>query len=175
VIVVGAGMIGLLIIQTLRLAGCGHLIAVDIDEKKLKLAKEMGADHSLLSEKGAARDHILKITNGMGADTSFDVVGINSSIAVALSGLRKGGQLTLVGNLLPSVDLALQNVVTKQIRLQGSCASSGEYNACLEMIARGKINIDFLISETAPLDEGQKWFDTLYKGDKGLLKVILKP
>ena len=175
VIVVGAGMIGLLIIQTLRMVGCGNLIAVDIDEKKLQLAKNLGADYCLLSVKEKVRDHALKITDGIGADAAFDAVGINSSLEVALSGIRKGGQITLVGNLAPSVDLPLQNIVTKQIRMQGSCASSGEYKACLDMIARNNIDIDLLISKVTSLEEGQKWFDVLYKGNSDLLKVILKP
>lgn len=175
VVVVGAGMIGLLVIQTLRLVGCGNIIAVDIDKEKLKLAKKMGADHCLLSNKELIRDQILDITNGNGADITFDVVGINYSFEVALEGLKKGGHCTLVGNLSPSVELPLQSIVTKQIRLQGSCASSGEYQACLDMIARKAVDIDFLISKIVPLEEGKKWFDILFKGNSELLKVILKP
>jgi len=175
VIVVGAGMIGLLVIQTLRLVGCGYIIAVDIDKEKLKLAKDIGADHCLFSDKEQVREHVLEITKGTGADIAFDVVGINSSFEVGLAGLKKGGQLTLVGNLAPTVSLPLQSIVTKQIRLQGSCASSGEYKACLDMIARKAININFMISKVASLKEGKKWFDVLYKGNSELLKVILEP
>jgi L-iditol 2-dehydrogenase len=175
VVVIGAGMIGLLIIQTLRMVGCGELIAIDIDEKKLKLAKDAGADRCLLSDKDKVRDYVLDITDGEGADVAFDAVGINASLGTALSCLKKGGHITLVGNLAPTVDLPLQKVVTGQIRMQGSCASSGEYTACLDMIARKSVKIDPLISKTAPLEEGQKWFDVLYERKSDLLKVILKP
>lgn len=175
VIVVGAGMIGLLVIQTLRLVGCGNIVAVDIDKEKLRLAKDMGADYCLFSKKEQVGEHVLEITNGTGADIAFDVVGIKSSFEVGLAGLRKGGQITLVGNLAPTVNLPLQSIVTNQIRLQGSCASSGEYKACLDMIARRAININLMISKVAPLREGKKWFDVLYKGNSELLKVILKP
>jgi len=175
VVVVGAGMIGLLVIQTLRIVGCGNIVAVDIDKEKLRLAKEMGADHCLFSDKEQVRDHVLEITNGTGADIAFDVVGINSSLEVGLAGLKKGGQLTLVGNLAPTVSIPLQSIVTKQICLQGSCASSGEYKACLDMIARRAIDINFMISKVAPLREGKEWFDVLYEGNNKLLKVILEP
>ncbi len=66
-------------------------------------------------------------------------------------------------------------LVTRQITLRGSCASSGEYPACLEMIARGVIDVDVLISRVAPLSEGAVWFERLYKGEKGLMKIIFEP
>jgi L-iditol 2-dehydrogenase len=65
--------------------------------------------------------------------------------------------------------------VTRQIRLQGSCASSGEYPECLELISSGKVNVDRFISATAPLKDGPSWFDRLYKQEPGLMKVLLTP
>jgi L-iditol 2-dehydrogenase len=65
--------------------------------------------------------------------------------------------------------------VTRQIRLQGSCASNGEYPACIELMATGAIKVDPLISAVAPLAEGANWFDRLYRREPGLMKVILRP
>jgi threonine dehydrogenase-like Zn-dependent dehydrogenase len=84
-------------------------------------------------------------------------------------------RVTLVGNLKPSVELPLQTVVTRQITLYGSCASSGEYPACLDLMARGAINTEALISATPPLAEGAAWFKRLYDREPGLMKVILIP
>ena len=175
VVVVGSGMIGLLVIQTLRLAGCGNIVAVDIDQNRLEMAASVGADYLINSKNEDVVEKVLALTKGNGAKTSFDVVGNGASIGTALSVLKKGGHLTLIGNLSPQIDFPLQDVVTRQISVQGSCASSGEYGACLDMIARGAVNIDFMISKVAPLSEGQAWFDRLYQGEKELLKVILKP
>jgi len=96
-------------------------------------------------------------------------------LKIALGGLRKGGALTLIGNLKSQVDLALQTVVTGEISLRGSCASRGDYPACLDMIARGAIQVDPLISTTASLAEGAQWFQRLYDKESGLIKVILNP
>ena len=74
--------------------------------------------------------------------------------ATAIAGVRKGGAVTLVGNVSPKIELPLQSVVSRQIRLQGSCASNGEYPACIEMMSRGAIQVDTLISAVAPLAEG---------------------
>ena len=118
---------------------------------------------------------IRRLTAGRGADISFEAVGIGPAFQTALEGLRKGGHLTLIGNLAPTIDLALQSAVTREITIYGSCASRGEYPACLDMIARGTINVEMLISAVAPLAEGKDWFQRLYSQEKGLLKVILTP
>jgi L-iditol 2-dehydrogenase len=59
--------------------------------------------------------------------------------------------------------------------LNGSCASRGEYPACLDMIARGTIDVDALTSAVAPLADGASWFERMYQGEPGLIKVILTP
>jgi L-iditol 2-dehydrogenase len=174
-VVVGAGIIGLLVIQTLRTSGCGQIIAVDLEPERLERARQLGADIGLNPVGDDVVSMIKKMTDKRGADVAFDAVGINASLKTALGSLRKGGALTLIGNLKPEVDLALQTVVTGEIKVQGSCASRGDYPACLDMIARGAINADSLISATAPLSDGAQWFDRLYQKEKGLIKVILTP
>jgi L-iditol 2-dehydrogenase len=103
------------------------------------------------------------------------VVGREETLHLALTGLRKGGSLTLIGNLARSVALPLQEVVTKELSLHGSCASAGEYPTCLDLLARGRIRVDELISAVVPLAEGASWFERLHRGESGLRKVILVP
>ncbi|MHC4645121.1 MAG: galactitol-1-phosphate 5-dehydrogenase [Planctomycetota bacterium] len=174
-VVVGAGMIGLLVIQSLRTAGCGKIIAVDLDQDKLDLALNLGADISLKPNSTDVKQAILDVTENRGADIAFEAVGISTTVSTAIEALRKGGSLTLVGNLSPRVDFPLQLAVTRQISIYGSCASSGEYPTCLDMIADGRINVDALISAIAPLAEGAAWFKRLYDRQAGLMKVILTP
>jgi threonine dehydrogenase-like Zn-dependent dehydrogenase len=81
----------------------------------------------------------------------------------------------MVGNLSPQAEFPLQDVVTRELTLYGTCASRGEYPACLDMIARGAIKVDPLISAVAPLAEGASWFERLYNRESGLLKVVLTP
>jgi L-iditol 2-dehydrogenase len=174
-VVVGTGMIGLLIVQSLRVAGCGRIIAVDLDQDRLDLACELGADVGLKSDSDDVVAEVLKRTANRGADVAFEVVGIAPTLKLAVQSLRKGGTLTLVGNLSPMAELPLQAVVTRELTLNGSCASRGEYPACLDMIARGAINVDALISAVVPLADGAVWFERLYKREPGLMKVILTP
>jgi L-iditol 2-dehydrogenase len=174
-VVVGTGMIGLLVVQTLRLAGCGRIIAIDIDDYKLERAKELGADEGLNSKKVDTAAGVAALTEGRGADLALEVVGATPSVATALSAVRKGGTVTLVGNLAPEVELPLQQVVTRELTLLGSCSSRGEYPACIEMMSRGEIKVQPLISALAPLDDGPAWFSRLYNHEPGLMKVILQP
>jgi len=174
-LVVGAGMIGLLVVQSLRAAGCGKIIAVDIDSERVKSALKMGADYGLDSSKVDAPSEIKKITDGRGADIAFEVVGITPAVQTAIDSVKKGGSLTLVGNLSPKIELPLQSVVTRELTLYGSCASAGEYPACLDMIARGTIDVDSLMSAVAPLSDGASWFERLHNREAGLMKVVLEP
>ena len=175
VLVVGTGMIGLCLIQLLKVAGCGKVIAVDLDDDKLELAARLGATHSFNSRMPRVKDEIAKLTNGRGADRAFEAVGISPTVHLAVAGVRKGGTVTLLGNLSPEVEFPLQQVVTRQINVQGSCAICGEYPAVLDLIAAGKLNPDALLSAEAPLSEGASWFKRLYQKEKGLIKVVLKP
>jgi L-iditol 2-dehydrogenase len=172
-VVMGAGIIGLLAVQALRVAGCGKIIAVDLEPQKLKLAVDLGADVGLKADECNVVEEVLSLTHGRGADVALEAIGLSPTINTAIASLRKGGSLTLVGNLRPSVEIPLQSVVTRQLTLAGSCSSNGEYPACLDMLARKVISTDALVSATPPLAEGQGWFDRLYKHEPGLLKVIL--
>jgi L-iditol 2-dehydrogenase len=174
-VVVGAGMIGLLVIQSLRLAGCGTIIAVDIDDDKLSLARNMGADLGFNSRTVPVKEEVFKLTQNRGADYAFEVVGISPAVNTGIDVVKKGGSVTLVGNLSAKIDFPLQSVVTRELTLYGSCSSNGEYPACMDMIVRKKIDIGSFISAVAPLSEGALWFKRLYDKEKSLMKVILTP
>jgi len=174
-VVVGSGMIGLLVVQALRAVGYGQILAIDLDPARLDSAIQLGADWGLQSDKLNIGVEVRERTSGRGADAVFEVVGNPATFLLALSCVRTGGQVTLVGNLAPKVELPLQAVVTREITLNGSCASQGEYGASLDLIARGAIKVDSLLSATAPLADGQIWFDRMYNRESGLLKVMLQP
>lgn len=174
-VVVGSGMIGLLAVQALRAAGFQRVVAVDVDDARLATARKLGAVEVFNSKTGDAPAGIRELTGGHGAGLAVECVGATDPIRTAIACTRKGGAVTLVGNFAPSIDLPLQEVVTRQIRLQGSCASCGEYPAAIDLMARGAIQVDPLISAVAPLAQGASWFDRLYRHEPNLMKVILRP
>lgn len=164
VVVLGCGMIGLLTIQVLRARGVRNIVAVDLDARRRALAEGVGA--------GSALSNIADVAD---ADHAFEVVGHAQTVAAAIRCVRKGGVVTLVGNLSPEVPLPLQAVVSREITLYGSCASSGEYPEAIRLMAAGAVNVAPLITARAPLEDGQQWFDRLHRGDEGLMKIVLVP
>jgi L-iditol 2-dehydrogenase len=174
-LVIGAGMIGLLIVQAARAAGCARVFVSDVDETRLKLAKQVGADETLHCSGAELLAEVMRLTGGNGVDVALEAVGRNETVAAAIDCTRKGGKVTLVGNVSPEVTLPLQKVVVKQLRLQGSCASSGEYPEAIELIANGKIQVKPLITAVASLDQGPAWFERLYAREPNLMKIILTP
>ena len=175
VVVIGAGMIGVLVIQVLVHRGSRNIVAVDIDPQKLALARRMGATRTLNPNEHDVAATVREMTGGRGADVSFEVVGHSDTVRSAVRSLRKGGTAVLVGNLSPSVDVPLQEVVSREISLLGSCASNGEIPECIDLLARGVIDVDPIISLKASLDEGPALFARLYSGDSTLMKVIIQP
>jgi len=174
-LVIGAGMIGLLLVQAARALGCSRVFVADIDATRLELAKSLGADETFLASGDDLLQTILQRTSGEGVDIVFEAVGRNETVASAIDCTRKGGKVTLVGNIAKEVTLPLQKVVTRQIRLQGSCASAGEYPEAMELIASGKIKVAPLITAIAPLSEGADWFARLYSREPNLMKIVLSP
>ncbi len=174
-VVVGSGMIGLLVIQAIRLAGAARVIAVDIDDNKLKIAQSLGADHVLNAKQVKVAEQVAALTGGRGADVGLEVVGATETIQTTIDSVKRGGAITLVGNLSPKIELPLQAVVTRELSIYGSCASNGEYPECIEYLRRGAIRVEPLITATARLEEGPQWFEKLYAGMPGAMKVILQP
>ena len=174
-VVVGAGMIGLALVQSLSQTGCGRLIVVDIAADRLALAAKLGATDIINSGTENAHEAILRLTEGRGADLAFEAVGISSTVDVAVRCVRKGGAVTLVGNVAPKVEFPLQTAVTRELSIYGSCASRNEYPACLDMLGRGALKAAPLISAAVPLAEGGEWFERLYRKEAGLMKVLLVP
>jgi L-iditol 2-dehydrogenase len=175
VAVIGTGMIGLLIVQVLKARGCASIIAIDVDESRLEMARRLGATEAIHSGSPDVKEKVSQLTEGRGADAAFEVVGLGETLKMAVDCVRKGATITLVGNLRPTVDLPLQTVVTRQLTLIGTCASAGEYPEALGLIAGGKVDVTTFVSATSPLEGGAQWFERLYAGEKGLMKVLLKP
>ena len=173
--VVGCGIIGLFVLQVARLAGFGRIFAIDIDDRKLEKARDLGADVLINSGVQDAREEIEKHLGGKGVDVSFEAVGLSASVGTALSVVKRGGQAVLIGNWAPEISLPLQVVVTGEIDVLGSCASNRDFPVCVDLIASGRVDVDSLISATAPLEEGGRWFQTLLEAKELLYKVILEP
>jgi L-iditol 2-dehydrogenase len=175
-LVVGAGLIGLLVIQAAKLAGAKRVIAVDLDESRLAAATKLGATDTIVSAKTGTAAAALELTGGKGVDVSFEVVGIGPTVDLVIESTKRGGTVVLVGNLTARIDWPVQAVVTKELNILGSCSSAGQYERALELIASGQIQVDPLIASVEPLADGAAWFKRLNSPEgRGIMKILLKP
>ena len=173
--IVGTGKIGMLLIQTLRMFGFGTIAAIKNSSSNREFIEGLGADRCLSSEEDDIRSEVSRLTYGKGFDYVFEAAGNENTVRMSIDICKRNGEIILIGNSSPQVSVPLQAIVTKQLHISGSCASAGEYAACLDMIARKQIDVDKLIGTRAPLSEGTYWFEKLYSEHGNNLKVILNP
>jgi L-iditol 2-dehydrogenase len=98
----------------------------DVDATRLRLAESLGAAETLHLAGADLAGEVLRRT-GAGVDVALEAVGRDETVQAAIHSVRKGGTVTLIGNIAPQVQIPLQVVVSRQLRLQGTAASAGEY------------------------------------------------
>lgn len=175
VAVIGAGTIGLFIMQAAKLRGPAKVIACDINEFRLGVAKKLGADAIVNPSETNLKKAIFEETDGKGADVTLEAVGFARTFADAVSITKTGGYVVAVGNLEPRAEFNPQELVARELTFTGSYASSGEFRDCIGLVASGKIDVDPLISDVLPLSEGAAAFGRLLKAEENLLKIVLEP
>jgi L-iditol 2-dehydrogenase len=172
-LVIGAGMIGLLVMQAAWAAGCTKVFIADVDTSRLELAKELGPVEVISASGTEMIKQVTNLSDDLGPDVVYEAVGVNQTVMASLNVVRKGGTVTLIGNVSPEVNFPLQKVVSREVRVLGSAASAGEYPRAIELIANGTIKVKQLISAVGPLEQGSEWFDRLYSRQPNLMKVVL--
>ena len=174
VIVIGTGVIGLTIIQALKIKGCNKIISVDLVEERLNVAKYYGADITINSKNESEMNYFKKNFSGE-IDLAFEAVGINETINLGINCVRKKGKVILVGNIAQNVNVPLQNIVTRELKLLGSCAIAGEYPIVIKHLSEKKLKFDKINTAKVPLSEGSNYFEKLEQRNSDHIKVILNP
>ncbi len=175
VAVIGAGTIGLFILQAARLRGAATIIACDINGFRLDMARTVGADVCLNPNEVNVHEEIFQRTDGRGSDVTFEAVGQAETFRQAISLTRTGGTVVAVGNLAQQTEFNLQELVSRELTFTGSYASAGEFRLCIDLIASGKIDVAPLVSAVLPLSEGAGAFERLLRSEENLLKIVLEP
>jgi L-iditol 2-dehydrogenase len=190
VLIIGAGTIGLFILQSVKLKGVKKAIVADINQFRLYTEKKLGADdviNPMVSRASSPRfeggtpstpnlvEIVLDKTENRGVDVAFEAVGFSKTFRDAVSATKTGGLLIAVGNLEKTAEFDLQELVARELTFKGSYASSGEYRQGIELLASGKINVEPLISDVMPLKNGAIAFERLLKAEENLLKIVLEP
>lgn len=165
VAVVGCGGVGLNVVQCAALAGA-TVIAVDLNDARLALARRMGARHTINPATVERVDKdVRKLTDG-GVDVAFEVVGKPHTIDLAFNLLRKGGRLVVIGFSHEPVPINAAKLMFYELELVGSLGCGGGlYPEIVALVADGRIDLEPIVSGTFPLERINEGFDRLRSGE----------
>lgn len=175
VVVFGAGPIGQLTMQSAKILGARDVIAIDVVDERLALAKKAsGATYAVNSKNEDAVGKVKEITGGQGAYASADCVGIAPSLNGCIKMTRNGGTVSMIGMASATIDgFEYKDCVAREIALKGSYCYVDELWEINDLLAAGKYNFKDLITSVVPLDQIQKKMEELTSGKSTDVKVIL--
>jgi 2-desacetyl-2-hydroxyethyl bacteriochlorophyllide A dehydrogenase len=172
-LVVGAGPIGLFLIQVLQASGVREIYAADLNARRLEMAKALGATPVEAGPEGLPA-RIAAETDGRGVTVAFDAVGVPSSRVDCLASTTPGGTVILVGLHTDETTLPVNTVIRSEVTLRGVFAyADADFRTALEWLADGRIGLQEGVV-VARLDNGPDWYARLVEGD-GAAKVLLDP
>lgn len=176
VVIIGAGPIGLMHLMLSKAKGATDIIVSEPIEERRKLALELGADFTINPDQEDIYRAVQEYTGGKLADAVILSIGIASLVNPALNLLKKGGILNLFAGFPKGREALIEpNIIHyNEVWVTGATASSRiDYEKSLDLIARSKIDLKPLISHTYPLEEIDKAFQIVSRGEG--IKVIIKP
>lgn len=168
VAVIGCGGVGLAAINGAALAGASRIIAIDLHQSKLDLARAFGATDVVNPAEGDPVQQVLELTGG-GVHFSFECIGLTQTAEQAFGMLRRGGSATLIGVIKPGSKLQIDAYsLLHERRIQGSYMGSNRFPVDLPNLAdfymQGRLKLDEMISERIRLDQINEGFDALRAG-----------
>ncbi|GAA5415993.1 galactitol 1-phosphate 5-dehydrogenase [Paraliobacillus ryukyuensis] len=184
VAVMGSGNIGLLAIQWAKIFGARKVFAIDIDDKKLEIAKSIGADEVINPKKGSTHEQLLQLTANQGVDVAIESAGSPATSAEVFSLCKKGGSVVFLG--IPYGDVKInrfyfEKIVRNELKVYGSWNAISapfpgkEWQTTIQFMASKQIDVKPLITHRLPLQAGAEIFEQIAKKEGFIGKVILYP
>ncbi len=184
VAIMGVGSIGLLAVQWAKIFGAKKVYAIDIDDKKLQIAKELGADVAINSLEKPAHEQIMEYTNGRGVDLAVESAGSPITSAQVFALPKKGGEVVFMG--IPYADINIERfyfekIVRNELTIYGSWNAISapfpgkEWSSTVHYMSTGQINVKPMISHKLSLEEGPEAFQKVINREIDSVKVIFNP
>ena len=172
----GAGGIGLFLLQVVKAAGCGSVFIADLLEHRLKTALSLGASQAIKAAREDPVERILKETDNLGVDRSFEAVGLEKTLQQSAQSLKKGGICVLIGlfedplNVRFPVNLFAQ----REIQVRGCRGYCWDFQVALELVKNGQVKLKPLISHQLPLNDLPQAFEILLDPKAQAQKVVIQ-
>jgi len=176
VAIFGGGPIGLVTLLCARFAGAGQVFLTDLLLHRLDMAKQLGADAVLQADQGNVGEWIQEQTNGRGVDIAIECAGKQETITHMCEAARIGGRGYIIG--IPEEDdllFPMHTIRRKELLLQNVRRSNGEVEACLGLVASGRINLKPLATHFFPLEQVPEAFDLVLEHKDGVMRAMILP
>ena len=176
ILIIGGGIIGLMAAEFAKMNGAGYVAMVETNKKRGRKAVSFGkVDEYYNAMDDYTIPNLIKKTNG-GFDKVIECCGNGSAVTEALMSVKPGGTVILVGVALGSISIPTAIPVMKEVTMQGAIAyTPAEFDNCLNLISRKKINVTKYIDDFISLDQAQEAFERLTSGKDAAVKIIFKP
>ena len=176
VAIIGSGPVGYCTMASARVMNANKIIAIDIDSKRLELAKKQGlADYILNPNECDIVEEIKNLTEGRGADKVVEAAGGENTFEMAWKIARPNAIIALVGMYEKSQELPLPNMYGKNLIFKTGGVDATHCKDLVNLISEGKINTDFMITQTFKLDEIEKAYEFFETKPEFCLKIAIKP
>lgn len=171
----GAGPIGLMVLLLTKLSGAGETFVVDVQDFRLEKAEELGASEAINGSRRDSVEYIFDRTDQLGVDRAFEAVGIEKTLVESLKVLKKGGTSIVVG-IFEDQDIRIPaNIfVQKEIALIGSQGYCWDFQVALNLVERGDLKLEEIITHTLPLSALQQAFELLMDPKSRAIKVVIQ-
>ncbi len=175
-LIVGAGPIGLTVLQALWASGVLDVILVQRPGVRLETAKKLGAKWALDPTKDDVAAVVAEVTNGLGVDMAFECAGTESSFNLCLRSTRKGGRVALIGQTTSKWSFYPNDIGFYERTVFGEVAYCGEFATAIRLIAEGKVNVRDLITMKIKLEDlVSVGFRELMENRRNHIKIIVSP
>ena len=174
VLIIGAGPIGLIHLQLAKRCGAGKVVVAEVNEKRLKLASELGADLTVNPSEERLSERVRLFLSGKGVEAAIDAAGGSAPLDLALSCLEPGGRLLVFGVASEKDIWKIKpyDLYKRELTIIGSFINPYEMDGALNLLASGAVDVKPLISHVIGLDSLEK---ALKRELPNALKILVKP
>jgi 2-desacetyl-2-hydroxyethyl bacteriochlorophyllide A dehydrogenase len=181
VVILGAGRLGLSLLDVLRGSGARSIISVDVEPARLEVARHLGADAALNPRECDVVDEVMSLTGGRGADKVVEAVGHpvevpgqGSPTEQAFAMIRSAGKITLLGQGEQTDRVFWRDFVLKEATVVASRLNLGDFPRAIGLMDAGRLHPDAIITHRLPLEQAPDAFARLAARDEGMIKVVLE-
>ncbi|MCI6421226.1 MAG: NAD(P)-dependent alcohol dehydrogenase [Blautia sp.] len=174
-VVMGSGCIGLVTMMALKAMGVSKVYVVDIMEKRLEKALELGADGVINGKEKDAVEEVMKLTDGRGCDLVIETAGTQITTVQAMRMTKKGATIVLVGySKTGEMTLPISMALDKELTFKTVFRYRHIYPMAIEAVAAGKVNLKGIVTDIFSLDEAQKAMDYSVNNKADVVKAVIR-